>query len=63
MVSTYFKNQQPQTTALITENLETLKQQFQKVGLMVGLMSSHNHFQPIKSAYSEDVKSFLNETV
>ncbi len=63
VVNTYFKNQQPQTTALITENLDNLKQQFQKVGLMVGLMSAHNHFQPIKSAYSEDVKSFLNERV
>lgn len=63
VVNTYFKNQQPHTTALITENLENLKQQFQKVGLIVGLMNSQNHFQPIKSAYSEEVKSFLNERV
>ncbi len=63
VVSTYFKNQHPQTTALITENLENLKQQFQKVGLIAGLMSAHNHFQPIKSAYSADTKSFLNERV
>jgi hypothetical protein len=63
VVNTYFKNQQPQTTALITENLENLKQQFQKVGLIVGLINSQNYFQPKKSAYSEDVKSFLNERV
>lgn len=63
VVSTYFKNQHPQTTALITENLENLKQQFQKVGLIAGLMSAHNHFQPVKSGYSTDIKSFLNERV
>jgi hypothetical protein len=63
VVNTYFKNQQPQTTALISQHLEALKQQLQKVGLMAGLMSAHNNFQPMKSAYSVDVKSFLNETV
>ena len=63
VVNTYFKNQEPQTTALISQHLEALKQQLQKVGLMTGLMSAHNNFQPMKSAYSVDVKSFLNETV
>ena len=63
VVNTYFKNQQPQTTALITENIENLKQQFQQVGLIAGVMSAHDHFQSIKSAYSDEVKSFLNETV
>ena len=63
VVNTYFKNQQPQTTALISQHLEALKQQLQQVGLMTGLMSAHNNFQPMKSAYSAGVKSFLNETV
>ncbi|MDD5228637.1 MAG: flagellar hook-length control protein FliK [Methylococcales bacterium] len=63
VVNTYFKNQQPQTTVLISQHLENLKQQLQKVGLMTGLMSAHNNFQPMKSAYSVGVKSFLNETV
>ncbi|MCX7074715.1 MAG: flagellar hook-length control protein FliK [Methylococcales bacterium] len=63
VINTYFKNQQPQTTVLINENLGNLKQQFQQAGLFTGLMSAHNDFQPIKSAYSDDVKSFLNERV
>ncbi len=61
VVNTYFKNEQPHTTALISQHLENLKQQLQKVGLMAGLMSAHNNFQPMKSAYSMDAKSFLNE--
>lgn len=63
VVNTYFKNQQPQTTALISQHLDVLKQQLQQVGLMTGLMSAHNNFQPMKSAYSTDVRSMLNETV
>ncbi|MEI7839741.1 MAG: flagellar hook-length control protein FliK [Methylococcaceae bacterium] len=61
VVNTYFKNEQPHTTALISQHLDNLKQQLQKVGLMAGLMSAHNNFQPMKSAYSVDAKSFLNE--
>ncbi len=63
VVNTYFKNEQPQTTALITRNLENLKQQMHKVGLIAGLMSAHNNFQPMKSAYSTDTRSLLSETV
>ncbi len=63
VVNTYFKNQQPQTTALISQNLDALKQQLQHVGLIAGLMSAHNNFQPMKSAYSVSGTSLLNETV
>jgi hypothetical protein len=63
VVNTYFKNEQPQTTRLITEHLENLKQQMQRVGLIAGLMSAHNNFQPIKSGYSTGNTSLLNETV
>lgn len=62
VVNTYFKNQQPQTTSLITQHLESLKQQMQRVGLITGLMSAHNNFHPIKSAYSSGNASLLNET-
>lgn len=62
VVNAYFKNQQPQTTALISEHLDNLKQQLQQVGLSTGFMSAHNNFQPIKSAYSQAHTSFLNET-
>jgi hypothetical protein len=34
----------------------------QQVGLLTGLMSAHNNFQPIKSAYSAVNTSLLNET-
>ena len=63
VVNTHFKNQQPQTTTLISQHLENLKQQLQHVGLMTGLMSAHNNFQPMKTAYSAGAKSLLNETV
>lgn len=63
VVNTYFKNQQPQTTNLITQHLDGLKQQMQRVGLIAGLMSAHNNFPPIKSAYSLSNASLLNETV
>jgi hypothetical protein len=63
VVNTYFKNQQPQTTGLITQHLDSLKQQLQRVGLITGLMSAHNNFQPIKSAYSVQNTSLFNETV
>lgn len=63
VVNTYFKNQQPQTTALISQNLDALKQQLQHVGLIAGLMSAHDNFQPMKSAYSVSGTSLLNETV
>lgn len=62
VVNTYFKNQQPQTTVLISQHLENLKQQLQRVGLITGLMSAHNNFQPMKSAYSVGAVSLLNET-
>ena len=63
VINTYFKNQQPQTTTLISQHLVNLKQQLQHVGLITGLMSAHNDFQPIKSAYSTNMRSMLNETV
>ncbi len=63
VVNTYFKNQKPQTTALISQNLDALKQQLQHVGLIAGLMSAHDNFQPMKSAYSVSSTSLLNETV
>jgi flagellar hook-length control protein FliK len=63
MVNTHFKNNQQQTTALVNQHLENLKQQLQHVGLVVGLMSAHNNFQPMKTAYSSEAKSLLNETV
>lgn len=62
VVNTYFKNEKPQTTTLISSHLENLKQQLQQVGLLTGLMSAHNNFQPIKSAYSVVNPSLLNET-
>lgn len=62
VVNTYFKNQQPQTTNLITQHLDSLKQQMQRVGLITGLMSAHNTIQPIKSPYSSVNTSLLNET-
>jgi hypothetical protein len=62
VVNTYFKNEKPQTTTLISSHLTNLKQQLQQVGLLTGLMSAHNNFQPIKSAYSAVNTSLLNET-
>ena len=62
VVNTYFKNEKPQTTTLISSHLGSLKQQLQQVGLLTGLMSAHNNFQPIKSAYSATNPSLLNET-
>ena len=63
VVNTHFKNEQPQTTVLISQHLENLKLQLQRVGMVAGLMSAHNNFQPIKSAYSIGTVSLLNETV
>lgn len=62
VVNTYFKNEKPQTTTLINSHLGNLKQQLQQVGLLTGLMSAHDDFQPIKSAYSMTNPSLLNET-
>ena len=63
VINTHFKNQLPETTNLISKNLDTLKQQLQNAGLISGLMSSNNSFKPLKSVYASMNQSLLNETV
>jgi hypothetical protein len=63
VINTHFKNQLPETTNLISKNLDTLKQQLQNAGLISGLMTSNNSFKPLKSVYASMSQSLLNETV
>jgi flagellar hook-length control protein FliK len=63
VINTHFKNQLPETTNLISKNLDTLKQQLQNAGLISGLMTSNNSFKPLKSVYASMNQSLLNETV
>ena len=63
VINTHFKNQLPETTNLISKNLDTLKQQLQNAGLISGLKTSNNSFKPHKSVYASMNQSLLNETV
>lgn len=63
VINTHFKNQLPETTNLISKNLDTLKQQLHNAGLISGLMTSNNSFKPLKSVYASMSQSLLNETV
>lgn len=63
VVNTCFRNEQPQTTELISKSLDDLKQQFQRVGLTPGLMSAHDRLQTHKTPYSFSGTSLLDETV
>ncbi|HCT98626.1 MAG TPA: hypothetical protein DF614_00675 [Methylococcaceae bacterium] len=63
VINTHFKNQLPETTHLISKNLETLKQQLHNAGLISGLMTSNTSFKPLKSVYASMGHALLNETV
>jgi hypothetical protein len=60
-INTYFRSQQLETTELISQHLEHLKNQLEAAGLKPGVMSIQPGLQPIKSNYQLAKNTLFDE--